>query len=91
MGKGAAPGLPRHRDGLTSAREEGVFGKGSKAVAAGVVRLTVTPSASASKALKTALKHREGLRVSAILTFRSSGGGPPVTHGQSLTVKLKRK
>ena len=68
-----------------------VFGKGSKAVAAGVVRLTVTPSASASKALKTALKHREGLRVSAILTFRSSGGGPPVTHGQSLTVKLKRK
>ena len=68
-----------------------VFGKGSKAVAAGVVRLTITPSASASKALKTALKHKKGLPVSASLTFQSSRGGSPVTHAQSLTVKLKGK
>ena len=68
-----------------------VFGKGSKAVAAGVVRLTITPSASASKALKTALKHKKGLPVSASLSFQSSRGGSPVTHAQSLTVKLKGK
>jgi hypothetical protein len=69
-----------------------VFGKGSKAVvAAGVVRLTVKPSASAIKALKTALKHRKGLRVSATLTFQSSRGGASVRHTQSLTVKLKGK
>jgi streptogramin lyase len=68
------------------------FGKGSKAVAAaGVVKFTVKPSASASKALKTALKHRKGLRVSATLTFQSSRGGAPVKHAQSLTVKLKGK
>jgi streptogramin lyase len=69
-----------------------VFAKGGRVVAAaGVVRLTFTPSASASKALKTALKHRKGLRVSATVTFQSSRGGAPVTHAQSLTVKLKGK
>jgi streptogramin lyase len=69
-----------------------VFAKGSKTVGAGgVVRFTVKPSASASKALETALKHRKGLRVSATLTFQSSRGGTPVTHTQPLTVKLKGK
>ncbi len=69
-----------------------VFGKGTTAVAAaGVVRLTVKASASASRALKTAHKHGKGLRVSAALTFQSSRGGAPVTHSQSLTVKLKGK
>jgi streptogramin lyase len=68
------------------------FGKGSHTVtAAGVVKFTVKPSASASKALKTAVKHKKGLRVSASLTFQSSRGGSPVTHTQSLTVKLKGK
>jgi hypothetical protein len=65
-----------------------LFGAGRKVVAsAGVVRVTVKPSASAIKALK----HRKALRVSATLTFQSSRGGAPVTHSQSLTVKLKGK
>jgi hypothetical protein len=69
-----------------------IFAKGSKAVAApGVVRLTVKASASATQALKTALKHGKGMRVSATLTFHSSRGGAPVTHTQPLTVKLKGK
>ncbi|MCW2971082.1 MAG: hypothetical protein JWO23_2209, partial [Solirubrobacterales bacterium] len=68
-----------------------VFAKGSKLVAAaGAVSFTVKPTASALKALKTALKQKKGLPVSATLTFKSSRGGSAVSRTQSLTVKLKK-
>jgi hypothetical protein len=69
-----------------------VFGKGSQTVAApGTVTFTVKPSGSALKALKNALKQKKGVPVTATLTFRSSRGGPPVSHTGSLTVKLKTR
>jgi PKD domain len=68
-----------------------VFARGSRYFAApGTVSFTVRPSAAASKALRSALKQRKGLPVAAALTFKSSLGGGPVTHKQSLTPKLKR-
>jgi streptogramin lyase len=68
------------------------FGKGRDTVAvAGRATFTVKPSASASKALKEALKHKKGLPVAVTITFQSARGGAAVTHAQSLTVKLKRK
>ena len=67
-----------------------VFGKGSRAVAAaGIVGVMVTPSGAASNALKNALKKRQGLPITAILTFQSSRGGSPISHAQSITVTLK--
>jgi hypothetical protein len=68
-----------------------VFGKGSAAVPAGVVIFKLLPSASASKALKGALKQKKGLRVTATFTFQSSRGGSPVSHTQSIVVKLKKR
>jgi len=68
-----------------------VFARGSKAVAgAGAVSLTLKPSASATKALKNALRKGKGVPVSLTLTFQSSLGGSPVTRVLSLTVKLKK-
>ena len=68
-----------------------VFARGSRYFAGpGTVSFTVRPSAAASKALRSALTQRKGLPVAATLTFRSSLGGGPVTHKQSLTPRLKR-
>ena len=65
-----------------------VFGTGSKIIAApGIVSFTVKPSASASKTLKT----KQGLSVTAILSYQSAHGGGPVSHVVSLTDKLTRK
>jgi PKD repeat protein len=69
-----------------------VFAKGSKGAAApGTVTFTIKPTASAWKALRNALKRRQGVPVEAALTFQSARGGSPVTHTQRLSVKLKRK
>jgi PKD repeat protein len=69
-----------------------VFAKGSQVVAAqGKVTFKLKPSTSALKALKNALKHKRGLPVTATFTFQSARGGSPVSHTQSLTVKLKKK
>jgi PKD repeat protein len=69
-----------------------VFARGVKTVtAAGTVSLTITPSTSALKALKNALKQRKGLPITSTLTFQSSLGGSPASRTQSLTVKLKKK
>jgi hypothetical protein len=68
-----------------------VFGKGrGTASAQGTFSFTVKPTASALKALKNALKRKKGLPVTATLTFQSSLGGSPVSHAQTLTVKLKK-
>jgi PKD repeat protein len=69
-----------------------VFAKGSKGAAApGTVTFTIKPTASAWKALRNALKRRQGVPVVAALTFQSARGGSSVTHTQRLSVKLKRK
>jgi PKD repeat protein len=69
-----------------------MFAKGSKTVtAAGTVIFTLKPSAAALKALKNALKQGKGLPVTATLRFQSALGGSPVSHTQSLMVKLKKK
>jgi hypothetical protein len=69
-----------------------VFARGSRAVAgAGAVTLKLKPSASALKALKNALKQKQGLPVTITLTFQSARGGRPVSHAQVLTVRLKKK
>jgi hypothetical protein len=68
-----------------------VFGKGSQAVAAaGIVSFTIKPSASGLKALRNASRRKKGLPVTATFTFQSSRGGSPVSHTQSLTLKLSR-
>jgi len=67
-----------------------VFAKGSQIVAApGTVTFTVKPSASGLKALRSAFKRKRGLPVTATLTFQSSRGGSPVSHTQSVIVKLR--
>jgi PKD repeat protein len=67
-----------------------IFAKGSKAVAgSGKVSFTLKPSTSAAKALKNALRKGKGVPVSVTLSFQSSRGGSPVSHVQTLTVKLK--
>jgi hypothetical protein len=67
------------------------FAKGSRTLAAaGSVVITLKPSASALKALKAALKQRKGVPISIVLSFQSSRGGPPVSHAQAVTVKLKK-
>ena len=68
-----------------------VFAKGSRPVtASGRVSFTLKPSASALKALKNAVKQRKALPVTMTLTFQSSLGGSPVSHTQSLAVRLKK-
>jgi YVTN family beta-propeller protein len=68
-----------------------IYAEGSRTVAAaGSFSFTLTPTASALKALQDALKHG-GLPVTATLTFQSSLGGSPTSHKQSLTIKLKKK
>ncbi len=68
-----------------------VFAKGSQAVGApGSVTVTLKPSASALKALKSALRQKKGVPVSVVLTFQSSLGGAPVSHTQTVTVKPKK-
>jgi hypothetical protein len=67
------------------------FAKGSKSVGgAGTVTITLKPSTSAMKALKNALKHKKGVPVTVGFTFQSSLGGSPVSHAQTITVKLKK-
>jgi hypothetical protein len=69
-----------------------VFGKGSQAVvSAGAVSFNVKPSASALRALRNALKRKQGLPVTVTLTFQSSRGGSPVSHIQSIIVKVKSR
>jgi hypothetical protein len=73
-------------------RSKIVFGRGRMTVlAAGRVSFTVKPSASAFKALKDALRQKKQLAVTIDFSFQSSLGGSPVSHTQSLTVKLKKK
>ena len=68
-----------------------VFAKGSKVVgAAGSVSVTLKPSASALKALKNALRHKKGVPVTIVFSFKSSLGGSAVSHTQSVMVKLKK-
>jgi PKD repeat protein len=67
-----------------------VFGKGGKAMAAaGKVKFSVTPSASARTALAHARKRRQSLPVTATLTFRSTTGGVPVSHTWTIVDRLK--
>jgi hypothetical protein len=67
------------------------YAKGSQAVgAAGNVTIRLKPSASAVKALKSALKQGKGVPVSVVLKFQSSLGGPPVSHTQTVIVKPKK-
>lgn len=66
------------------------FAKGSRAVGAGSVVITLKPSAAALKALKAALKQKKGVPVSIVLIFQSSLGAAPVTLAQTVTVKLKK-
>jgi hypothetical protein len=69
-----------------------VFAKGSETVgAAGSVTATLKPSASALKALKSALNQKRGIPVSVLLTFQSSLGGPPASHTQTVIIKPKKK
>jgi len=69
-----------------------LYAKGKQTfAAAGTVKFTVKPSASAWKALRTALKRKKGLSVTVTLTFQSSRGGSPVSHTQPVTVKLKKR
>jgi len=65
-----------------------VFGKAASTVAAGTVSLEVLPGPSAIAALRHALAKRQGLRVSAVLTFQSSMGGAPVSQTHTITVAL---
>jgi hypothetical protein len=68
-----------------------VFATGATRVAvAGPVTLTLRPSRSARKALRTALRRRKGVPVSVTLTFQSSRGGTPTTHVLALVVKLRK-
>jgi hypothetical protein len=63
-----------------------IFASGAIAVgAAGSVSFTVEPSASARKALETAVLRRRGLPVSATLRFQSALGAPAVSHTRLIT------
>ena len=68
-----------------------VYASGSRAfAAAGRVRVTLKPTASALKALKRALRERRGLPVTLVLTFQSRRGGAPFSRSQSLIVRPRR-
>jgi len=65
------------------------YGRGSVSfAAAGTVTITVKPSAAAKKALRTAMRKKKNMRITAVLTFKPSTGAAPVVHTQLLTVKL---
>jgi PKD repeat protein len=69
-----------------------LFGKGSRVVvAAGTVSFTIKPTSAALKALRKAIKQKKAVPVSALLTFQSSGGGTPVSHGQRPVMDRLRK
>jgi hypothetical protein len=59
--------------------------------AAGTVKFTIKPSASARKALQSARKRKKGVPVTLKLTFQSAHGGTPTSHTLSIVVKLKKK
>ncbi|GAC1603106.1 MAG: hypothetical protein NVS3B25_31610 [Hymenobacter sp.] len=61
------------------------------ASSAGIVKFTVAPSASASNALKTALKKKRGITVTATLIYQSARGGTPVSRTQTIQDKLKKR
>ena len=68
-----------------------LYAKGEQSfAAAGAVKVTIKPSASAKKALENALNKHTGLSVSALLTFQSSSGGSPVSHTRPIIVKLSK-
>ncbi|HEV7585484.1 MAG TPA: hypothetical protein VGO14_06865 [Solirubrobacteraceae bacterium] len=67
-----------------------IFATGTASVPAGVVIFKLRPSPNALKALRNALRRSRGVLVTATFTFQSSRGGSPVTHTQTLRVKLKR-
>jgi YVTN family beta-propeller protein len=68
------------------------FGSIRKTVAAaGLVAFTVTPSASASKALKRALEKKDGLGVTALLSYQSALGGSPASRTVSVEDKLVKR
>jgi hypothetical protein len=68
-----------------------VYASGSKAfAAAGRVRVTLKPTASALKALKRALRQRHSLPVTLILRFQSIRGGAAFSRSQSLIVRPRR-
>jgi len=65
------------------------FGAGRRVVAVpGTVTFTVPASSFAAKALRTALKRHKALSVTAILSYQSARGGPPVSHSQSISDRL---
>jgi hypothetical protein len=67
------------------------FASGSESItAAGNATFTATPSRSATRALKTALTHHKGLRVTATLSFQSTLGGVPVSNTQTVADKLNQ-
>jgi len=68
-----------------------IFSTGTATVPAGVVIFKLRPSLSALKVLKNALKRKQGVLVTATFTFQSSRGGSPVSHTQTIRVKLRRK
>jgi hypothetical protein len=68
-----------------------VYASGSRSfAAAGRVRVTLKPSASALRALKRALRQRRGLPVTLVLTFQSARGGAAFSRSQSLIVRPRR-
>ena len=68
-----------------------LYAKGEQSfAAAGAVKFTIKPSASAKKALENALNKHTGLSVSALLTFQSSSGGSPLSHTRPIIVKLSK-
>jgi hypothetical protein len=69
-----------------------VFASGSlPAPVRGAVTFTVSPTRSALKALRSALRQRKSLPVSITLTFQASGAGTtPVSQTQSVSVRLKK-
>ncbi|HEY2181602.1 MAG TPA: PKD domain-containing protein [Solirubrobacteraceae bacterium] len=67
-----------------------VYASGSKAFAAGRVRVTLRPSASGLKALRRALRQRRGVPVTLVLTFQSARGGVAFSRSQSLIVRPRR-
>jgi hypothetical protein len=68
-----------------------VFAKGVATVPAGIVVFKLKPTTSALRALKAALKRKTGVPVAATFTFQSSLGGAPVSHTQTINVKLKKR
>jgi hypothetical protein len=67
-----------------------VYARGSRVVSSpGAARFTIKPTSAGLAALRGALKQKRALPVFETLTFAASGGGAPVTHVQSLLVRLK--